>query len=338
MAELVLPEKIYYGIGSLDRIFDRDYQSVLIASDGDISQKSGALLEIERKFLSLMTKTHTAVSALPQELFEQCRKYVNTQLPDVIVGIGNAQTLDAVRAVSYFSGTPFIAVPECAPSALLEFDTLDVFLCRNMPSVCILDPDFINRRDSSGIAYEAFGTVCLCLESAVYAEDSYVSACAVQALESLFRNILPSYRGEISARENLLKAMYAAFWCYENTFSYSWESPSYLLSSFFSRRDIPKLSVLASALPFLFGRFREHDETKLFSACRALTQTPDDAERINTALHEIRKVQAILSVPSSVKNFSISEEEFERDASALSERDRELYEKCFNSNTVFVKK
>ena len=337
MSVIYLPHKVYSGIDSFDKIFDKDFESVLIVSDGGLSQKIGSLLKLKRKFDALLTRSEVIVSENADELFEKGKKYAESHLPEAVIAIGSGRAQDCACAVSKLCGIPLISIIETLPCALSEFDTLDLFLYKNAAEICIIDPSFIIHSDSEKIAYEALGTACLALESAVLCRNRYIKNLAEKAFCEIYKNIMPAYRGEISARENLCVAMYSAYISFINSFDYSWESVSFRISSFFSKWNSERISRLAVCITNLSELFFEKYPEDFSALAKTLHLTPLEEIAPSFLIEEIRRIQATLSIPFSLRNFMIDENDFIACCSELSEEDKNIAGKCFYGNITFIK-
>lgn len=337
MSVLNFPCTVYSGIDSLEKIFQNDYESVLIISDGKLSQRSGALIKLKRKFDALLTRNEVIISENSDELFTEAKQYAEAHIPEAVIAVGDGAIIDCGCAVSKLTGIPFIAVIEVLPCALSEFDTLDPFLYRNPPKVCIIDPSFINISDSQKIAYSALGMAALALESAVSACDRYIAALAEKSFYEIYKNTLPAYRGEISARENLCGAMYAAYTAYINSFDYSWQSAAFRIASFFSKWNGEKISILAACAVHLAEFLYETESEKFSEISKRMELTQLHEIAPSFLIEELRRISAAMSVPFALKSFLIDEKEFSAACSELTEEDRDLFHRCMYGNVVFRK-
>ena len=337
MPRLQFPHRLYSGMEAFDNIFDKDYESVLIISDGNLSGKSGALIKLKRKFDSLLTRTEIFISDDSQELFSQAKKYCDVHIPEAIIALGDGKTLDCGRAVSMLCEIPLVCVIETAPCALTEYNTQDMFLYKNTSDVCIIDPMFINISDSSKIAYEALGTACLALESAVCGRDRYITAVASKAFYEIYKNIMPAYRGEISARENLCGAMYASYTAYINSFDYSWQSASFRIAEFFSKWSSDRISTLAACATGLAEYLNENFPDKFSALAKDMNLTPLHEIAPQFLIDEIRRIQATVSVPFALKNYLIDENDFTACCAELSEEEKDLFYRCYYGKITFIK-
>lgn len=337
MLSLQLPGEIHSGIDALEKIFDRDYENVLIISDSGLSQRSGALLKLRRKFNAVMTRNEVIISDNAQELFDRAKKYADSHIPEAIITVGDGKTLDCGSAVSKLCGIPLISVVETLPCALSEFDTLDMFLYKKAPDICIADPSFISLADSSKIAYEALGMSCLALESAVVSSDRYISSVGGRAFYEIMKNILPAFRGEISARENLCCAMLAAYTAYINSFEYSWQSAAFRTASFFSQWNSDRIGILAASAVNLAEYFSENFTESYSALARSFDITPLDEIASSYLTGEIRRIQASMSVPFAVKHFLPDESGFGSACNGLSDEDRDLIMRCYYGNITFIR-
>ena len=337
MSRLQFPHRLYSGMAAFENIFNEDYESVLIISDGNLSGKSGALIKLKRKFDSLLTRAEVIVSDDSQELFSQAKKYCDVHIPEALIAMGDGKTLDCGRAVSGLCEIPLVCVIETVPCSLTEYNTQDMFLYKNSADICIIDPMFINISDSSKIAYEALGTACLALESAVCGKNRYITAVAAKAFYEIYKNIMPAYRGEISARENLVSAMYASYTAYINSFDYSWQSASFRIAEFFSKWNSEKISTLAVCITALSEYLNENFSEKFSAFSGGLKLTPLEEISPVFLIDEIRRIQATVSVPFALKNFLIDESDFAACCDEHSQEDRDLFYRCFYGKISFIK-
>lgn len=338
MNDMHFPSKLCCGMDSLERLYDDDYKNVLIISNGDVPMRTGALLKIKRKLESCETRTEIIINDSASELFRLTRESAEKNVPDIIIALGDGKTIDCAAAVSNICDIPYAALPTVSPTELSEYDTLDIFLYKQSPELCILDPEFIIAANSGKIAYEALALMCMATESAVKSNSRYISGLALSAVREIYNNILPSYRGEISARENLCSAMYVAFVSFINSFEYSWQSDCYRVASFFSFLGIPMLTGIAAAFSELAeDMFCENEESFSFFAKGLGFYKQQELAALNF-IGDIRKLQAMLSVPSAQRAFGIGEKEFQNMCKDMADKDRDLIYRCYYGSLGFVKK
>ena len=82
MDDMKFPSKLFCGMDSLEKIYDGDYKSVLIISNGGAPMKTGSLLKIKRKFEMDETKAEIIISDSAPELFALTREYTEKDTPD----------------------------------------------------------------------------------------------------------------------------------------------------------------------------------------------------------------------------------------------------------------
>ena len=93
MDDMKFPSKLFCGMDSLEKIYDGDYKSVLIISNGGAPMKTGSLLKIKRKFEMDETKAEIIISDSAPELFALTREYTEKNTPDIIIALGGGKTL-----------------------------------------------------------------------------------------------------------------------------------------------------------------------------------------------------------------------------------------------------
>lgn len=337
MKNMIFPSKLYCGIDAVNSVFDIDYGSVMILSDNLTFIRSAAVSKIKQKFDTMLTKTNLIVSDNEGDLFDRAYSYADSEIPDAIIAAGDGKTLDCAAAVAKLTGVKLICLVGTAPGALCEYDTLDVFLYKTMPEVCILDPCFITYAASDKIAYEAMAMLNLAAESYMKASDIYIRKTAGEAFCEIYHNIIPSYTGEISAREKLLEGMYAAYTAYINSYDYAWESSSYRLGQFFSKWGIPKLSSIALASSYFAENFFDGDYERFRSLAHAAGVSRQKELAAIALKDSIIRIKAKLTIPSVIKNFGISEQDFLASCADLPDEDKDLYFRCYYGSFMIVK-
>lgn len=344
MAVLQLPEWIYSGLDSIGGIFEPEWRKMLVIADSTVNFSSSVFEVISQKAQKhnvmadfLMVEDHTVLT-------DEIQEKLMEEIPEVLVAVGDGRTIDRVAAASALSGIPYYAVPQCAPTALWSEDEIEVILTRRMPFGYILDPDMIVGTNSVKIAYEGLGMLTLCAESCLKAGNRYIRALARKAFIQIATNLFSAYKGEISAREDLLEAMGWAHIAYTNSFSFSWESPCYRLCEFFKPFGVDSLSILAVSGVQLIKRIFTNDIDELDKIAGEMIA--EDVTVINgdRLIEKIRRLRAKMSVPSCIKNINISEAVFLKMADETNEEDRILFTECFygdfftkNDDTVLMK-
>ena len=338
MNSLLFPREVFRGIDTLKKIFSKDYSDVLIISESEDFTSCSVCDKVQKKFESMLTKTKLIKSENPDELFKSAYSYANIEMPECIIAVGSGRVQDCAAAVSRIAEIPYVSVICTAPTQLCEYNTLDVFLYKNLPDVCIIDPVFITCAESLPLAYDALGMMTLALEAGVLAEDRFVCSAARDSFIEIYRNIMPAFRGEISARENLCNAMYAAYAAYINSREYSWQSPAYRTSLFFDDFSGSKLSTLAVCITYLTEQYCEMKPAEFSYLARLAEPDVSKEKSVQTLKKNIRRIQATLAFPSSMKNYPIDEQDFLICGDNISVEEKDFYFKCYYGNVNFVKK
>ena len=97
MDDMKFPSKLFCGMDSLEKIYDGDYKSVLIISNGGAPMKTGSLLKIKRKFEMDETKAEIIISDSAPELFALTREYTEKNTPDIIIALGGGKRMTVPR-------------------------------------------------------------------------------------------------------------------------------------------------------------------------------------------------------------------------------------------------
>lgn len=333
MSAIQLPCYIYSGLDSVGRIFDSGCKKILVAADCEKSFGSDVLNTMLKKAHNHGVSVDLVTEDAPDLILNRIQEKLMIGLPELFVAIGAGKVADCVAVASALTEIPYFCVPRCAPTELTNVDSSEAMLTRKLPFGYIFDPDMIVNTNSLKIAYEGLGMLALCVESFFRATDRYIRSLSKMALEQIIADLFSAYKGEISARENLLEAMGWAQIVYANSYSFLWESPCYRLCEFFKTFGVDSLSVLAVSVVQLTEGIINNDS---FS----LNKITDGAE----ITAKIRKLRAKMSVPSCIKNLNVDESRFKNVSADLNDEDRHLFERCFysdffdkNENTAFVK-
>ena len=332
MAIIQLPEYIYTGIDSISHIFDRECKKILILSNTEVQKSTSILADILKKAKKHSIKTNLIISDNPSEMFTAIEENMLDELPEIIVAVGDGKTIDCAMVASSMSGIPYCAAPQSAPTVLWENDSVEALVNKKVPLICILDPDMITRLNSVRIAYEGLGMLTICAESFLTAEDRYIKSVAKAAFKRIYGNLFEAFKGEISARENLLDGMFWAYVAFVNSHEFSWESACYRFCDFLKPSGIDPISLLAvSSVQIIKNIYSENEYLLNELAC----ETGASVQRELSSMYlveNIRRMRAAMSVPSCVKNLGVQEDCFLRMSEEISEEDRRLFAECYYSD------
>lgn len=332
MAVIQLPKYIYTGMDSIGRVFDNNYKNLLLLTDTEVEKSSSVVSAFFQKAQKHSARAEHIACNDPAELFSLIQEKLVDETPEIVVALGDGKIIDCAMAVSSMSGIPYCAVPQVAPTALWESDNVEAHLSRKIPSVCILDPDMIVGSHSAKIAYEGLGMLALCTESFLLAGDRYVKAVAETAFGRIYENLFDAFRGEISARENLLEGMYWAYISFVNSHDFSWESPCYRLCEFFRPFGIDGLSLLAVSCVQIIKSICNKNGDSLQQLAQRLDITPQKELSGLLLVEKIRQLRAKMAVPSCIKNIGADEEKFLLLSDELSEEDKQMFFDCYYSD------
>ncbi|MBQ8783817.1 MAG: iron-containing alcohol dehydrogenase [Clostridia bacterium] len=337
MAVLQLPEYIYSGMDSISRIFDSECKKMLVISSVDAERSTNILSAFFQKAQKHSVKADFLTEDNPSELFSLIQEKLVDETPELIVAVGDGKIIDCAMAVSSMSGIPYCAVPQVAPSALWESDSVEAFMTRKIPSVCVLDPDIIVNSNSAKIAYEGLGMLTVCAESFLCADGRYVKSMAKTAFRQIYENLFDAFKGEISARENLLEGMYWAYISFVNSHDFSWESPCYRLCDFFKSFGIDALSLLAaSCVQVVKNVYKDNESALRELACEVNASNQQELSSMYL-IEKIRQIRAKMFVPSCIRNLGADEGRFLILSQELGEEDRQMLFDCYYPDRSYSK-
>ena len=204
--------KILSGPGALASLAELHIKRLLIVADPFFC-KNGTTNHIAHISKAEHTEVFGKVAPDPSvALAAEGTKMVQQFQPDTILALGGGSAIDCAKAMAYFSGMElrFIAVPTTSGSgsevtnfAILTHDGIKHPLVDDKlrPDMAILDSDLLQQLPPKLIADGGFDLISHALEAWVATGAGQISdALALQALQTAFSQLQPSYAGDQRAR------------------------------------------------------------------------------------------------------------------------------------------
>ena len=226
MEEFSCKTKIISGAGSVKWLKTLGAGRLLVVSDpyfaengtaGKIADLSGAeKTEIFSKIKPDPTVELVAEGAVLLKAFR----------PDTVVALGGGSAMDCAKAMVYFAGVQvvFAAIPTTSGSGSevtdfavltrggVKYPLVDEKL---RPDVAILDSSLLEKLPKSLIADTGFDVIAHALEGFVATgSGAFSEGLGVRAFCLALENLLPSFRGDLTARERMHEASTMAGLCF----------------------------------------------------------------------------------------------------------------------------
>lgn len=334
MPEIFLPQKIAFGKDSLKDFSVKDYDSLLIVSDCD-EPYNRYLLSMEKALARMISQPQLVVKKNCVELLNESTEIINRNEIDLIVAFGSAELIDTAMLSSYRSGADFVAIPTCSSCAMTDFGDETYSVYRKSPAAVVLDPQLISIADSQRLAYDAASCLAYSIDALIQCDNTVVYTMARDSAQGILKNIIPAFRGEIIARENLFYSMYFSVAAHRNIKTLS-ASPVEKITKFFAQLGCTKQSVAGMCIPNVMESFYSSAYAEIWRAVFDDKIQHTNEECAKLLVEKIRSIFASLSIPRSVKAFGVDESEYKslRDSSCVS---KDLFDLCFYGSFKFIK-
>lgn len=338
MSEIFMPSHIVYGKNSLDRLsFNRSEHTLLISDGGFISTR-GFLSAVEDKLKRSSSKVSVIENSDVQELYSHASEIYFSDEYDSVIAIGGAQVIDCAMLISKESNAHFTAIPFCSACAVTDFDSEKYYEYRKSPDCIVLDPQLMHCASSGTVAYNGLACLAFGFDALCESSDPIIHSMAFDGAAGILRNIVSAFRGNMNAMERLMYAMYLCVAAHRNIRG----AERSLISktcNFFSQFGYPKTAVLAVCIPSILDFSSDMLKDTLSRLAFTLNVCYSDDSKETAAakiLDEVRKIQAILSVPRSISGFGMSSEDYNREKFSCGVP-VDLLDLCFNGSFRFMK-
>lgn len=309
MPEINLPGKIIFERNALNKFRPDAYERAIIISDSDIVANRSITDLIKNKSTKIISHVSVVVNTNIHELYRLASEEFFRKEAELIVAIGSGAAIDCGMLLSHEGGTKFTAIPCSCACSMTDFENSEYYSYRHSPDEVILDPSLIECMPSAAVAYDAMASFAYAIDTLSSNDNIIAKSLAINGAVGVYKNIIPAYRGEISALERLLYSMYICVVAHRNGADLQ---NSYLsrVSKFFSDFGYSKSSVCALTVPNII----EYEESRLrdglFEIAKAtgLSKVNDDPSFASIKLiDETRKIQASMGIPRAVSGFNLSE-------------------------------
>ena len=226
MTEFSCKTRIISGAGALGQVKELGSKRLFVVTDpyfmeNGTAQNAAVLSGAEQTEIFFDVKPDPGV-----ELVAEGAVRLKTFRPDTVVALGGGSAMDCAKAMVYFAGVKvtLVAVPTTSGSgsevtdfAVLTHGNVKYPVVDNAlrPDVAILDSSLLQKLPKFLIADTGFDVLAHALEGYVATGSGTVSdALGLQSFCLTLTNLLPSYRGDMAAREKMHEAATMAGLCF----------------------------------------------------------------------------------------------------------------------------
>ena len=344
MARFTLPRDLYHGKGSLEVLKTLEGKKAMICVGGGSMKKFGFLDRAVNylKEAGMEVEVFEGIESDPS--VETVMRGAEAMLkfePDWIVAMGGGSPIDAAKAmwIKYeypdttfedmckVFGLPklrkkahFVAIPSTSGTATevtafsiitnyqngIKYPIADFEIT---PDIAIVDPDLAETMPKKLVAHTGMDAMTHAIEAYVStANCDYTDPLAIHAIEMIQENLVPSYNGDMEARDKMHNAQCLAGQAFSNALLGIVHSMAHKTGAAFADYGAHIIHGAANAmyLPKVIA-FNAKDPTAKKRYCVIVDYMglggKDDDEKVALLIAHLRKMNDELNIPHCIKNY-----------------------------------
>ncbi|MCH3964114.1 MAG: iron-containing alcohol dehydrogenase [Clostridium sp.] len=364
MSRFTLPRDIYFGENSLGELKNLEGNKAVIVVGGGSMKRFGFLDRVEEylKEAGIEIKLIEGVEPDPSvETVMDGAKVMREFKPDWIVAIGGGSPIDAAKAMWIFYEYPdftfekavvpfgipklrqkarFLAIPSTSGTAseVTAFSVITDYKSKikypladfNLtPDVAIIDPALAQTMPKKLTAHTGMDALTHAIEAYVAGLHSdFSDPLAIHAIVMINRYLLKSYEGDKEARGHMHIAQCLAGMAFSNALLGITHSMAHKTGAVF---HIPHGCANAIFLPYVIDFNKKACEERYASIAKVLKLPGNTNNELIDFLTElIRKMNKKMDIPSTIKDYGISENDFNENLDYISHN--AIKDACTGSN------
>ncbi|WP_206460365.1 iron-containing alcohol dehydrogenase [Anaerovorax sp. IOR16] len=350
-----IPRDIYYGRGSISSLGELVSQKAVIVTGGKSMQKYGFLQKAKNILEDKGTEVFVFEGVEPDPSIDTVNRgaaFMRENMPDLIVAMGGGSAIDAAKAMWIFYEYPektfddikepftlpplrqkalFAAIPSTSGTATevtafsvitdevtgIKYPLADFNLT---PDVAILDVDLAEKMPQELIAHTGMDALTHAVEAYVAtAATAFTDPLALHAIQLIFLNLLKSYEGDKEAKESMHNAQCLAGMAFSNALLGITHSMAHKTGHIF---HIPHGLANAIYMPYVisYNAKNENARYKYAQIAKAIGIEEENEDiLVNKLIELILDLGNAMHLPSTLKEYGISEAEFQEKVDAISE-------------------
>lgn len=370
MMRFTLPRDIYYGKGSLEQLKSLKGKKAVLVLGGGSMKRFGFV----DKAVSYLNEAGIEVKLIegiePDPSVETVFKGAETMReynPDWIIAMGGGSPIDAAKAMWVFYEHPektfddikdpftipelrtkakFLAIPSTSGTAtevtafsvITDYKTEIKYPLADFnitPDIAIVDSELAETMPEKLTAHTGMDALTHAIEAYVATLHSpFTDPLALQAIEMIDEHLLKSYDGDKDAREEMHYAQCLAGMAFSNALLGITHSMAHKTGAVF---HIPHGCANAIYLPYVidFNKKAALDRYAKIAKRLGLSGNTDD-ELVDSLTSLIKGLNKKMSIPCTLKEYGIDEEEFKAKVDLISER--AIGDACTGSNPRQINK
>jgi alcohol dehydrogenase class IV len=347
MPRFTLPRDLYYGRNSLKTLKTlKGHRAIVVVGGG--SMKRFGFLDKTVEYLKeagMETKVFEGVEPDPSvETVMKGAEVMREFKPDWIVSIGGGSPIDAAKAMWAFYEYPnttfadltipfnfpelrqkarFVANPSTSGTATevtafsvitdysngVKYPLADFNIT---PDIAILDPSIAETMPKSLTAHTGMDALTHAIEAYVSTRHSpFTDPLALKAIQMVSDYLIPSWKGDMEAREQMHYAQCLAGMAFSNAGLGITHSMAHKTGAAFSTGHIPHGCANAIYLPFVI-KFNSAKAASRYAEIARFAGLPaaSEAGLVQALRDKIGYMNNLLGIPATLKEFGIKEDEF----------------------------
>lgn len=367
MARFTLPRDLYYGKGSMETLKTLKGKKAIVVVGGGSMKRFGFLDKAVSYLEEAGIEVQLFKNVEPDPSVETVMKGAAAMRefePDWIISMGGGSPIDAAKAMWVFYEYPetsfedlitpfsfpelrqkakFLAIPSTSGTATevtafsvitdyakgIKYPLADFNIT---PDIAIVDPELAETMPQKLTAHTGMDALTHAIEAYVSTLNSpFTDPLALKAIDMVFSYLPDSYNGDMDAREQMHYAQCLAGMAFSNALLGIVHSMAHKTGAAFSTGHIPHGCANAMYLPYVIkynakNALSRYADIARFAGIKGAT----DVELIDNLCAKINEYNTMLSVPKTLKEFGINEEEFLEKIATISEN--AVGDACTGSN------
>ncbi|MCI6157581.1 MAG: iron-containing alcohol dehydrogenase [Peptoniphilaceae bacterium] len=346
MARFTLPRDIYHGKGSLEILKTFRGERAMICVGGGSMKRFGFLDRAEQYLKEAGFTVEVFEGIEPDPSVETVMRGADAMLafqPDWIIAIGGGSPIDAAKAMWIKYEYPEITFPEmtkvfglpqlrrkahfCAVSSTsgtatevtafsiitnnqerIKYPIADFEIT---PDVAIVDPELAETMPKKLVAHTGMDAITHAIEAYVStANCAYTDPLAIHAIEMIIRDLIPSYEGDMEARDRMHDAQCLAGMAFSNALLGIVHSMAHKTGPAFDDYGAHIIHGAANAmyLPKVIA-FNAKDETakkrygEIVNYMGICERSASDEEKVEALIQYLRDMNDKLSIPHCIRHY-----------------------------------
>ncbi|MEG1550673.1 MAG: iron-containing alcohol dehydrogenase [Oscillospiraceae bacterium] len=364
MSRFTLPRDLYHGKGAIDALKNLKGNKAIVVVGGGSMKRFGFLDTVVNNLKEAGMQVELFEGVEPDPSVETVMKGAAAMQkfqPDWIVSIGGGSPIDAAKAMWAFYEYPettfedlcipfnfpalrtkahFCAIPSTSGTATevtafsvitdyekgIKYPLADFNIT---PDVAIVDPDLAETMPKQLTAYTGMDAMTHAIEAYVSTLNcDYTDPLALHAIKMVSEYLVDSFNGDTNARERMHNAQCLAGMAFSNALLGIVHSMAHKTGAVF---HIPHGCANAIFLPYVIQYNRVKCEDRYADIARMLKlQGATDAELTDSLINMINDLNTKLSIPHSMKEYGVSEEDFKANLEFISKN--AVLDACTGSN------